>query len=102
MKYENIILNGKHFELNTKEAGVNPNMIIRSVTDVYGRCSETKKSIWNEWAHWFIDNDGSCTVASHNSNFFTIHGVVHDYVSDNWYECYITAGHNRCRLIPNM
>ena len=97
---KNILLNGKHFELDTKKVGVNPNMVIRGVSDVYGRPSARKVAIWENWVTWFVSNDGTCTVASHNSNFFTIHGVVHDDVSDEWYECYITPAHNYCYLIP--
>lgn len=102
MKYESIILNGRHFELNTREAGVNPNTVLRGIHDVYGRPSARKVAIFEDWARWFIDNDGTVTVRSYNSSFFTLHGVVHDYVSDNWYECDITPAHNYCRLIPEM
>ena len=99
-RYENIIINGEHFELDTKKAGVNPNMVIRGITDVYGRPSARKIAIWADWVRWFVSNDGTCTVSTYNCNFFTIRGVVHDYVSDDWYECYITPAHNHCYLIP--
>ena len=101
-RYENIIINGKSFILDTREAGVNPNMVIKGIYDVYGRPSETKVLIWKNWVTWFVSNDGVCTISSYNSNFFSIHGVVHDYVSDEWYECFITAGHNRCKLIKEL
>lgn len=101
-RFESIIINGKSFELDTKEAGVNPNMVIRDIRDVCGRPSETKVAIWEKWVTWFVSNDGACTISSYNSYFFSIHGVVHDYVSDEWYECFITAGHNRCKLIKEL
>lgn len=97
-----IELNGKFFELDTKTAGVNPNMVIRGIHDVYGRPSATKVAIFEHWARWFIDNGGTVTVRSYNSNFFTLHGVVQDDETGNWYECDITPSHNYCWLIPNM
>lgn len=101
-RWDVIVINGKSFDLDLKEAGVNPNMVIRGIHDVYGRPSATKVSIWENWVKWFSDNDGTCTISSYNSNFFSIHGVVHDYVSDNWYECFITYANRTCRLIPTM
>lgn len=102
MKYERISLNGRSFELDIKNAGVNPSMIIRGIHDVYGRPSDTKVAIFESWARWFIDNEGTVTVRSYNSNFFTLHGVVRDAETGNWYECDITPSHNYCWLIPNM
>lgn len=101
MKYERISLNGKSFELNTKATGVNPFMIIRGIHDVYGRPSDTKVAIFESWARWFIANEGTVTVRSYNCNFFTLHGIVRDAETGNWYECDITPSHNYCRLIPN-
>lgn len=101
-RWQFIIINGRSFELDTKNAGVNPNMIIRGIHDVYGRPSDTKISIFESWARWFIGNDGTVTVRSYNCMFFTLHGVVRDAETGNWYECDITPSHNYCWLIPNM
>ena len=101
-RWTTIELNGMNFELDTKTAGVNPNMTIRGMHDVYGRPSGTKVSIFESWARWFIDNAGTLTVRSYNCNFFTLHGVVRDAETGNWYECDITPRHNYCWLIHNM
>ena len=97
MKYENIILNGEHFELNTKEKKKKTSLSgAYDIMDVYGRCSDTKRAIWADWQKWFLHNDGLCTVCSHNSNFFTIHGYVRDQQTNKEYYCYITYAHNYC------
>lgn len=101
-RWQKIEINGVNFELDTKVAGVNPNMIIRGIHDVYTRPSETKVDIYDWWATWFITHDGTVTVRSYNSMIFTLHGVVRDFETGNWYECDITPSHNYCWLIPNM
>lgn len=102
MKYERISLNDRSFELDTKNVGVNPNMVLRGIHDVYGRPSATKEAIYVDWANWFINHDGTVTIRSFNSMIFTLHGVVRDFETGNWYECDITPSHNYCWLIPNM
>ena len=43
-RWETITINGVTFELDTKETVTNPCVFYKSVYDVYGRCSDTKKS----------------------------------------------------------
>ena len=96
-RYENIILNGEHFILDTKETTTTPTQFtVRGIHDVYGRCSARKEAIWLDWSNWFYNNDGICTVSSHNCNFFTITGYVKDKETGERYFCYITASNNRC------
>lgn len=95
-RIENITLFNQPFEYDTKETiGYHP-IGNDTVFDVYGRCSDTKKAIWRFWENWFLENNGNCCVASHNSNFFTIEGYVRNYETREMYYCYITASHNRC------
>lgn len=87
-------INGEAFELDTKETVQDPVVFYKSVYDVYGRCSDTKKCIWESWANWFREcNSHMYGVISHNCNFFTISGVV--TWEDNEYFLVITASHNR-------
>ena len=87
-------INGEAFELDTKETVKDPVVFYKSVYDVYGRCSDTKKCIWESWSNWFREcNSHMYGVTSHNSNFFTISGVV--TWEDNEYFLVITASHNR-------
>lgn len=95
-RYETIDLFGKSFELDTKETKRYVPITRRSIDDCYGRCSNTKRVIWNEWYDWFISNNGLCRVASYNCNFFTIEGYVRDFETQRNYYCYITASHNKC------
>lgn len=95
-RYESIRLNGEYFELDTKERTQETAISRCDVSDVYDRPSTTKIAIFNEWSNWFLNNDGYCGVASHNSNFFTIQGYVTDKLTGKRYYCYITHAHNRC------
>lgn len=97
-RWEKIEINGVTFELDNKEIVTNPVVFYKSVYDVYGRCSDTKKSIWESWASWFRDcNSHMFGVTSHNCNFFTICGVV--TWNNEEYFLTITAGHNRaCKV----
>ena len=72
-----------------------PACSFQTVDDVYGRPSDTKRRIFNEWFYWFTNNGGYCGVASHNCNFFTIDGIVIDKDTNKEYYCHITAAHNR-------
>ena len=102
-RYENIELNGRSFTLDTKEKAFESGFLSRrSVNDVYGKCSSTKKSIWNEWLQWFTDNDGYCGVASHSCNFFSIEGFVTDSATGKRYHCYITHSNNRCTEVEEV
>lgn len=93
-RWTTIEINGKTFELDTKEKVKDPIVFYKSVYDVYGRCSETKKDIWESWADWFREcNSTMFGVTSHNSNFFTISGVI-GYFEDEYF-LVITASHNR-------
>ena len=96
-RYENIILNGENFILDTKETTTRPiQFTVRGIHDVYGRCSRTKEAIWMDWSNWFYNNDGICTVSAFNCNFFTIEGYVTDKETGDRYFCYITRSYNRC------
>lgn len=96
-RYESIILNEKSFKLDHKLIIPYPvNFRARGVNDVYSKPSETKRAIWVEWSNWFYDNQGFCTVASYNSNFFTIEGKVTDKLTGKKYWCYITHANNYC------
>ena len=94
-RWERIEINGVDFELDTKEVINNPVVFYKSVYDVYGRCSDVKKSIWEDWANWFNScNSFMYGVTSHNCNFFTISGCV-NAEDGNEYFLVITASHNR-------
>lgn len=96
-RYEKITLNGRNFTLDHKMAIPYPtDFNVKSVDDVYGRCSDVKRSIWREWSDWFYNNNGMCTVTGHNCNFFTIEGKVDDMETGKKYWCYITYANNYC------
>ena len=91
------ILNGKYFEEGKSITKMElPACSYETVDDVYGRPSNSKRTIFNNWLNWFIANGGYCGVASHNSNFFTIDGLVYDNETKKQYYCHITPAHNRC------
>lgn len=98
-RYEFIELNGKGFTLDTKDTVHRMIIGYNDIYSVYGRPSEHKIAIWCNWERWFNDNDGNCTVYSHNCNFFTIEGYVRDSISGNLYYCYITHANNKCWLV---
>ena len=101
-RYEQIKLNGKYFKLDTQDYYETvPTIPYRTVNDVYGRCSDTKKAIFNEWFEWFTTHGGYCGVASYNCNFFTISGIVEDEETGKSYFCYITYANNNCIEIKN-
>ena len=90
------MINNVPFELGKPKTLLDtPNINRLSVIDVYGRPSQTKIAIYEDWERWFLDNDGYCGVVSHNCNFFTINGRVIDQITSKEYYCYITASHNR-------
>ena len=99
-RWQPLTICGIDFELDTKETVHNPIVFYKSVYDVYGRCSDTKREIWESWADWFRYNNSTMFgVTSHNSNFFTISGVVtgYDPYLDKVIEYYvvITKAHNK-------
>ena len=90
-------LNGKYFEVGKSITKLElPACSFKSVNDVYARPSTTKQRIFDSWFNWFIQNGGYCGVSSHNSNFFTLKGLVIDTSTNKEYYCYITPAHNRC------
>ena len=98
-RYENIKLFGENFILDTKETIGYKSISHDTIFDVYGRCSQRKISIWQEWKRWFNENNGWCSVHSHNCNFFTIQGYVRNFETREMYFCYITPRYNRCILV---
>lgn len=101
-RYEQIKLNGKNFKLDTQDYYKTvPTFPYRTVNDVYGRCSDTKKAIFNEWFEWFTAHGGYCGVSFYNCNFFTISGIVEDEEIGKRYFCYITYANNNCIEIKN-
>lgn len=91
-----ITINNEVFELEKPMTKLDlPACSFKSVDDVYGRPSDTKRRIFQSWFDWFRMNDGYCGVQSHNCNFFTIGGLVRDKDSGKEYYCYITYAHNR-------
>ena len=92
-----MILNGKHFEVGKPITKTElPACSFKTVDDVYGRPSDRKRVIFINWFNWFVANDGYCGVASHNSNFFTIDGLIIDNETNKQYYCHITPAHNKC------
>lgn len=67
------------------------------VEDVYGRCSDAKKSAWNVWNEWVEEyrKDGtSISVTSHTCNFFTLAMLVCDAETGTWWYCVATGRNN--------
>ena len=98
-RWQTIIINDRCFELDTKEMVKNPIIFHKSVYDVYGRCSDTKKAIWEDWRIWFYEcNSHMFGVTAHNCNFFTISGCL-TWLDENdkpvEYFVVITAHHKR-------
>ena len=102
-RYEHILLNGVHFELDTKVTFNPEDGIVvgryGDITDAYNSPSERKRHIYNGWWHWFRQHNGECGVQSKNCNFFTIQGFVEDSETGELYMCYITPAHNYCNKI---
>lgn len=95
-KWENVTINNKYFELNTKDTQEYASIDgYGNIWEAYERPSHTKEYIYTDWARWFNDNKGWCTVVSRNSNFFSIAGYVKDETNNTWYYCYITPSHNK-------
>lgn len=100
-RYVNITLNKQPFILDSKETATETVVNVRGIDDCYGRCSRTKRAIWDFWQRWFIQNNGWCTISSHNCNFFTVTGYVTDKETGERYFCYITRCYNRCLKASN-
>lgn len=100
-RYVNITLNEQSFILDSKETTTETVVNVRDIDDCYGRCSSTKRAIWEFWQRWFIQNNGLCTISSHNCNFFTVTGYVTDKETGERYFCYITRSYNRCLKVSN-
>ena len=93
-RWEKIDLFGVDFELDTKNTiGYQP-IGQETVEDVYGRPSQRKIAIFEDWKRWFELCNGWCGVASHNCNFFTIEGYVRDFNTREMWYCRITPRHN--------
>ena len=95
-KWENFKINGERFEVNTVDVEIENTLRgYGDIFDAYGRPSQIKISIWEDWENWFIENNGYCTIVSRNCMFFSIAGYVTDKESKERYYCYITASHNK-------
>ena len=95
-RWNYILLNGIGFEHDMKNPHYNARIgQYGDIENAYGRPSQTKISIYNEWWYWFKQHDGVCGVSSKNCNFFTISGFVKDENGKLW-QCYITPSHNYC------
>ena len=91
-----LTINGKYFEIGKPITKMDlPSCSFKTVDDVYGRPSNRKRVIFQNWFDWFVVNGGYCGVSSHNCNFFTIDGLVIDNETSKQYYCHITASHNR-------
>ena len=72
----------------------------RTVYDCYGRPSDAKRAIWEDWASYILDTFRTATfgVASYNGFQFTIDGVV-DWEGQQ-YQLRISKAHNTlCPII---
>ena len=89
-----IQLNNVDFELGKSIKGV-PAIDHRSIWDCYGRPSNTKVSIYEDWRNWFVRDCDTYNfgICSRNCNFFSIEGVID--VDGVLYYLYITRSHNR-------
>lgn len=94
-KWVNLTIAKEYFEVNTKDTETEIPIGYRDIDDCYGRCSQTKRYIWNTWEAWFRANDGYCTISSYNSMIFTIAGYFTDPVTKQRYYAYITPAHNK-------
>ena len=90
-------VDGEMFRVDTKATATAPTRAgIRTVDDCYGRPSQYKRAIFEDWQRWFIAHDGWCSVASYNCTMFTLEGVLK--VGDQLYRAYITK--TRQELTP--
>lgn len=94
-KWSNETINNRSFEVNNKDIVLEKAQSYRDINDCYGRCSQTKRNIWNSWLDWFYANDGYCTISSYNCNFFTIEGYFIDKATNQRYFAHITHAHNK-------
>lgn len=104
-------LNGVTFELTDGRGTVcNRNLEIFSgaaydeIYNVYGRPSQTKRSIWHEWCKWCYDaihKDDKCElwISSRTCMFFSISGTYYDKANNAYYSLWITYAHNRAYRI---
>lgn len=96
-RYATVELNGVWFTLDKKNP-IPYETNLRGYTnifDAYNRPSGAKVSIWESWLLWFHENDGHCTVASKNCNFFTIEGYITDKETGKRYFAVITHANHR-------
>lgn len=94
IRYDYLTINSVRFKIDTLETREEPNIRpYETIHTAYGRPSATKVSIWHYWEKWFSENGGYCWVSSHNSNFFTIEGIVQSELGYPYY-CRITPSHH--------
>lgn len=90
--YDNVVLNGVSFRLDKKHPAPFEHRLngYTHILAAYGRPSETKVRIWEDWSLWFHENGGTCVISSKNCNFFSITGFVTDKETNKRYMAYIT------------
>lgn len=90
--YNHVELNGVTFQLNKKHPIPYEHNLggYRDIYSAYGRPSQTKIAIWEDWDSWFRENGGYCKITSMNCNFFSITGFVTDKETNKRYMAYIT------------
>ena len=96
-RWNDLTVDGVNFKVDTKATAIAPaGAGIRTVDDCYGRPSQYKRAIFEDWQRWFIKHDGWCSVASYNRMMFTLEGVLK--VGKQLYRAYITK--TRQELTP--
>lgn len=65
---------------------------------VYGKPSDTKVAIWEDWCRWAKDNHATLRIGGHSCMFFSIYGSIED-TDGTMYNLYITYANQRCTLV---
>jgi len=73
----------------------------KDLDSFYGRCSETKKAIWNDWKVWIHENPNAShmQVSSANCMQFTIDALWFDDEGYIEYSLHITRDHNYAYVV---
>ena len=91
-RYAEVELYGVRFTLDKKDPVPHCHRLhgYADIYDAYGRPSQTKIAIWQDWERWFYEHDGVCVIASKNCNFFTVQGWIKDDETGKEYLAVIT------------
>lgn len=90
-----VIINNRAFTLKKAKGGLYPNYAIRDLFECYAKPSAIKKSIYDDWLEWYMQDDNNYilkhfSINSYNVRMFTLRCDVYNMENEFIGQIHIT------------